>query len=101
MSKNKLINRKNKSQLIEDLKNERILIADDQYHSRKLIEWADALNVLRIQRERMGVGLIPSVREYRDFFGITLVKLFSKPPPVILAQPFINFFLLIMLSSLT
>ena len=25
----------------EDLKNERILIADDQYHSRKLIEWAD------------------------------------------------------------
>ena len=29
----------------------------------EVIEWADALNVLRIQRERMGEGRIPSVRE--------------------------------------
>ena len=36
----------------------------------QVIEWADALNVLRIQREN-GRGLVPSIREYRSFFGIT------------------------------
>ncbi len=35
----------------------------------EVIEWADAINVLRIQRERMGVGMIPSIREYRSLFG--------------------------------
>ena len=42
------------------------------YSIDEVIEWADALNVLRIQRERMQGGLLPSVREYRDLFGITL-----------------------------
>ena len=36
------------------------------------IEWADVINVLRIQSERMGIGIIPSTREYRNFFGITI-----------------------------
>ena len=36
----------------------------------EVIEWADALNILRIQRERMSKGLIPSVREYRELFGL-------------------------------
>ena len=40
-----------------------------------VIEWADALNVLRIQRERMGRSLIPSAREYREKFGITQERL--------------------------
>ena len=31
----------------------------------EMIEWADVINVLRIQRERMGIGIIPSIREYR------------------------------------
>ena len=29
------------------------------------------MNILRIQRERQGVSYVPSVREYRDLFGIT------------------------------
>ena len=33
------------------------------------MEWADALNILRIQKERMGLPLIPSAREYRSNFG--------------------------------
>ncbi len=33
------------------------------YNLDDVIEWADALNVLRIQMERMGVSLFPSVRE--------------------------------------
>ena len=32
------------------------------YDVDEVIDWADAINVLRIQRERMGIGLVPSVR---------------------------------------
>ena len=45
------------------------------YDLDELIEWADALNILRIQKERMGIGIIPSIREYRKFFGISSEKL--------------------------
>ena len=50
------------------------------YNIDEVVEWADAINVLRIQKERMGVGIIPSVREYRKFFGVThnRVKQFKK-----------------------
>ena len=51
------------------------------------IEWADALNVLRIQRERMGVGLIPSVREYRDFFGITKERISQHKKEIVIMHP--------------
>jgi aspartate carbamoyltransferase catalytic subunit len=35
------------------------------------IEWADVLNVLRLQLERMQSGFVPSLREYNRLFGIT------------------------------
>jgi aspartate carbamoyltransferase catalytic subunit len=35
------------------------------------IEWADVLNVLRLQLERMQAGFVPSLREYNRFFGVT------------------------------
>ena len=41
----------------------------------ELMEWCDALNILRIQKERMGRPLIPSIREYRASFGLTLERL--------------------------
>ena len=41
------------------------------YDVDEVLEWSDAVNVLRIQRERQGVSYVPSVREYRDLFGIT------------------------------
>ena len=53
----------------------------------EVIEWADALNVLRIQRERMGVGIIPSVREYRDFFGITQERLDIHKKEIVIMHP--------------
>ncbi len=53
----------------------------------EVIEWADALNVLRIQRERMGVGLIPSVREYRDFFGITAERMRNHKKEIVIMHP--------------
>ena len=49
--------------------------ADVTYKIEDLIEWADALNILRIQKERMGLPLIPSVREYRTGFGLTTDRL--------------------------
>ena len=53
----------------------------------EVIEWADALNILRIQRERMGVGIIPSVREYRDFFGITQERLENHKKEIVIMHP--------------
>ena len=57
------------------------------YDIDELIEWADAINVLRIQRERMGVGIIPSVREYRDFFGITSNRLKNHKKEIVIMHP--------------
>ena len=53
----------------------------------EVIEWADALNILRIQRERMGVGIIPSIREYRDFFGITQERLENHKKEIVIMHP--------------
>jgi aspartate carbamoyltransferase catalytic subunit len=53
----------------------------------EVIEWADALNVLRIQRERMGVGIIPSIREYRNHFGITLERLAHHKKELVIMHP--------------
>ena len=43
------------------------------------IEWADALNILRLQLERMTAGYIPSLREYNRVFGVTRERLERAP----------------------
>ncbi|MCH7859309.1 MAG: aspartate carbamoyltransferase catalytic subunit [Candidatus Marinimicrobia bacterium] len=53
----------------------------------ELLTWADAVNVLRIQRERQGVGLIPSIREYRSQFGITNERLARHKKSIIILHP--------------
>lgn len=53
----------------------------------EVIEWADALNILRIQRERMGIGLIPSIREYRRLFGITSERLDRHQKEIVIMHP--------------
>ena len=58
-----------------------------EYDVDNLIDWADAINVLRIQRERMGVGIIPSVREYRKFFGITSQRLANHKKNIVVMHP--------------
>ncbi len=52
-----------------------------------VLEWADAVNVLRIQRERMGVGVISSVREYRNQFGITVERLARHKKEIVILHP--------------
>ncbi|MCC7194909.1 MAG: aspartate carbamoyltransferase catalytic subunit [Gemmatimonadaceae bacterium] len=51
------------------------------------IEWADALNVLRLQLERMLGGFIPSLREYNRVFGVTRERLERAPRDIIIMHP--------------
>jgi aspartate carbamoyltransferase catalytic subunit len=38
------------------------------------IEWADVLNVLRLQLERMEAGYVPSLREYNRIWGVSKAR---------------------------
>ena len=57
------------------------------YNIDEVLEWADAVNVLRIQRERMGIALIPSDREYRALFGITEERLARRNNELVVMHP--------------
>ena len=51
------------------------------------IQWADALNVLRLQLERMEGGFIPSLREYNRVFGVTTERLAKAPKDLVILHP--------------
>src|SRR3990172_1094525 len=51
------------------------------------IEWADVLNVLRLQLERMQAGYIPSLREYYRVFGVTQERLAHAPRELLILHP--------------
>jgi len=51
------------------------------------IEWADALNILRLQLERMQGGYIPSLREYNRVFGVTRERLEQSKRDVLIMHP--------------
>jgi len=51
------------------------------------IQWADALNVLRLQLERMQAGFIPSLREYNRVFGVSRERLARAPGEIIVLHP--------------
>ena len=57
------------------------------YNIDEVIEWADAVNILRIQRERMGIGLIPSRREYRRLFGVTYERMSRRDKELVIMHP--------------
>tara|TARA_B100001250_G_scaffold335876_1_gene302204 strand:- start:1197 stop:2129 length:933 start_codon:yes stop_codon:yes gene_type:complete len=57
------------------------------YNVDEVIEWSDAINVLRIQRERMKGGLLPSIREYRNLFGITKDRLSKHKKEIVIMHP--------------
>lgn len=44
-------------------------------HATAALAWADAAIVLRLQRERMATGLVPSLAEYRRRYAVTLQTL--------------------------
>ena len=51
------------------------------------IEWANVLNVLRLQLERMQGGFIPSLREYNRIFGITRERVERAPGALLILHP--------------
>lgn len=50
------------------------------------IDWADVALVLRLQRERMESGLLPSIREFSMYYGVNMEH-FSRKPELVLLHP--------------
>jgi len=48
---------------------------------------ADIVMMLRLQRERMQRGLVPSAREYFRFFGLDAAKLAMAKPDALVMHP--------------
>ena len=51
------------------------------------IQWADVLNVLRLQLERMEAGYVPSLREYNRIWGVTTARLEQAPKDLLILHP--------------
>jgi aspartate carbamoyltransferase catalytic subunit len=51
------------------------------------IEWADVVNVLRLQLERMQAGFVPSLREYNRVFGVTRERVERAPRDLVILHP--------------
>lgn len=51
------------------------------------IEWADVLNVLRLQLERMEAGYVPSLREYNRVWGVSSRRLEAAPKDILILHP--------------
>ena len=56
-------------------------------HIQEAIEWADVLNVLRLQLERMEGGYVPSLREYNHIWGVTSERLEAAPRDLLILHP--------------
>lgn len=56
-------------------------------HIEEAIEWADVLNVLRLQLERMHGGFVPSLREYNRIWGVSSQRLAAAPRDVLILHP--------------
>ncbi|MEJ2546308.1 MAG: aspartate carbamoyltransferase catalytic subunit [Gemmatimonadota bacterium] len=56
-------------------------------HVEDAIQWADALNVLRLQLERMNAGFLPSLREYNRVYGVTQARLEEAPREIVVLHP--------------
>ncbi len=51
------------------------------------IDWADVLNVLRLQLERMQGGYVPSLREYNRIWGVTSARLDAAERDLLILHP--------------
>jgi aspartate carbamoyltransferase catalytic subunit len=57
------------------------------YNIDEAIEWADVLNVLRIQLERQQKGIFSTIREYHNLFGITRKRLDRANKDITILHP--------------
>lgn len=51
------------------------------------LKWCDVVNVLRLQLERQRQGLIPSLREYQQLYGITRSRLERVGKEIVIMHP--------------
>ncbi len=58
-----------------------------QYRVDEVIAEADVIMVLRLQHERMNQGLLPSLREYADCYGLNLKRLEKAKKDVVIMHP--------------
>jgi aspartate carbamoyltransferase catalytic subunit len=56
-------------------------------HVEDAIAWADVLNVLRLQLERMHAGFVPSLREYNRVFGVTRERVERAARDLVILHP--------------
>ncbi len=57
------------------------------YNLDNAIKGVDAINVLRIQRERQSGAVLPSLREYTKLFGLNRSRLAAAGPDVVVMHP--------------
>jgi len=62
-------------------------LAPVSYSIEEAIEGADAIMMLRVQRERMTGGFFPSVREYHLRFGLTAERVRRARRDVVILHP--------------
>ena len=53
-------------------------------HIDQALEWADCINLLRIQRERINGSIVPSVEAYRARYAMTRERAMASPNVVIM-----------------
>lgn len=58
-----------------------------EYDVKKVLQWCDVANVLRIQLERQQIKYFPSLREYSLYFGIDKQLLDSLNKKIVLMHP--------------
>ena len=54
---------------------------------RKVLEWCDVANMLRVQNERMDVNFFPSTREYAQQYGVDKNLLDSLNKEIVIMHP--------------
>ena len=53
----------------------------------KTLKWCDAVNMLRVQNERMDLKYFPSIREYSQNFGLTAERLKALKKEITILHP--------------
>ncbi len=57
------------------------------HNLKEALEWADVVNALRVQNERMDVSYFPSTREYAKLFGINKKILSELDKEIVIMHP--------------
>ncbi|NLK08442.1 MAG: aspartate carbamoyltransferase catalytic subunit [Firmicutes bacterium] len=66
---------------------ERLGVSVKEQLENELLQKADAIYVLRLQRERQSQGLFPSLREYSKLYGLNSDRMRHTKPDVIIMHP--------------